>query len=278
MKKLRKKQKRLFKIMKTLIIVCIAYLVIYIGASTYIAEASRTAALICAYLSDFLIIANLVVVFVYYSKYGKTNAFLTRTEHEITDCGYYYTQSTPQNADDYTDYLVNRLKNSGFAIQSDVVSDDFVFDFTAMKKKEFFYIIRVEELNKDDVMAYLDTAISDIAIHNLKRAGNGVVVFITDNADEGAVSLSKMITALGKKEQLKIGIAIVEPQNSKCYFLGNMQTKMQQMIVNNIMNCDIPIPENAKFKERLPYQLELEEKMEDFTIKSYLDGSFYIHY
>ena len=95
MKEIRKKQKVLFTAMRILVAVTLVYIVVYIGIQPYTAEWGRTIALVLSYLSDLLIVASLAVALVYYSKYGKTNAFLTRIEHEIKDCGYYKISGDP---------------------------------------------------------------------------------------------------------------------------------------------------------------------------------------
>lgn len=277
MREFRKKQKALKRIMHALVIIGVVFILVYIGVQPTVAELSSKAALICSYICDFLVIANMVVVFIYYTKYGKTDAFLERTEHEISDCGYYFTKSSKKTVSDFISEAESSFKYDGFAVQSNVEIDDLDFAFTAFKSKEFYYFADVEDLNRDDVTAYTDVVINDIAVHNLKRSGNGVICFVTDKAQEGAIALSKMITPLGKKEQIKIAIAIVEPETSKCFFLGNMQTKCQQMIANYILKTPVPIPDELKGKERLSFQSELEEKMKDFSAKEFLNGTFYVH-
>ena len=59
--------------------------------------------------------------------------------------------------------------SSGFAVKSDIEIDEFDFSFTAMKKKEFFYVTEISSLSKDDILAYIDVVINDITVHNLKR-------------------------------------------------------------------------------------------------------------
>ncbi len=277
MKEIRRKQKKLFTAMKIIVAVTLVYIVVYIGAQPYIAAQGSTAAMICSYLSDGLIVASLIVALVYYSKYGKTNAFLNRIEHEIKDCGYYKTDRQPSAPEEYLNSLFDKLKGNGYAVESNVEYDGLEFSYTAFKRKEFFYVCGVDDLSKDDVLAYLDCAVNDLTVRRLKRAGNCLLVFVTDKAQGGAVALSKMVCTFGKKEQLKIALAIVEPENERCYFLGNMQTKTQQMAAEYLMNCSVPIPEKLKHNEILPFQKELEKHMEDFTVKSYLDGSFYAH-
>ena len=267
----------MFTAMKIIVAVTLIYIVVYIGVQPYIAALGGTAAVLFSYLSDGLILASLVIALVYYSKYGKTNAFLNRIEHEIKDWGYYKTDGLPSDPEKYMESLFEKLKSNGYAVDSNVEYDGLEFSYTAFKRKEFFYVCGVDDLSKDDVLAYLDCAVNDLTVRRLKRAGNCLLVFVTDKAQDGAVALSKMVCTFGKKEQLKIALAIVEPENEKCYFLGNMQTKTQQMAAQYLMNCSVPIPEKLKHNEILPFQKELEKHMEDFTVKSYLDGSFYAH-
>lgn len=267
----------MFTAMKIIVAVTLIYIVVYIGVQPYIAALGGTAAVLFSYLSDGLILASLVIALVYYSKYGKTNAFLNRIEHEIKDCGYYKTDGMPSDPEKYMESLFEKLKSNGYAVDSNVEYDGLEFSYTAFKRKEFFYVCGVDDLSKDDVLAYLGCAVNDLTVRRLKRAGNCLLVFVTDKAQDGAVALSKMVCTFGKKEQLKIALAIVEPENEKCYFLGNMQTKTQQMAAQYLMNCSVPIPEKLKHNEILPFQKELEKHMEDFTVKSYLDGSFYAH-
>ncbi len=277
MKEIRKKQKKLLKIMKFAVAVALVYFVVYVGARPYIESASSITAIICSYVNDTLVIACLVLVLVYYSKYGKSNAFLTRIECEINDCGYYYTQNTPKDRTEFINELVGSFKNNGFAVNSKVEFEELEFDYTAIKRKEFFYVIDVDSLSREDVLAYLDVVVNDLTVRNLKRSGNCIICFVTDNAEDGAVALSKMVCTFGKKEQLKIALAVVEPENSKCFFLGNMQTKCQRLVADYIMRSPTPIPESLMHKERLPFQDELEKHMEEFTLKAYNDGTFYAH-
>lgn len=277
MRELRKKQKKLYKFMKALIVAGMITIFVYIGAEPIIAKASNIAAIICNYICDFLVVANMVVIFVYYSKYGKSDSFLNTIEHEISDCGFYYMKNAERTAERYIDNELELLRNNGFAVESNKEIDDFDFALVAVKRKEFFYFADIEDLSKEDVTAYLDTVITDITVHKLKRSGNAVLCFVTDKAQEGAVALSKMITPLGKKEQLKVSVAIAELSSSRCYFLGNMQTKCQQMIASYIMKSSVPIPDELKSDERLPFQDEVEEKMKKFTVKEFTNGTFYVH-
>ncbi len=278
MREFRKKQARLKKIMNVLVIVTAVYLFAYIGVEPMLAKALPDwAVLIFGYLCDALVIGSLVVLFVYYSKYSKSDKYLKSIEDELSDIGYYYTAREERVIPAYYTAVKEDLLNNSFAINEDVVINELEFDCVAMKRNEFFYTVTLEETDKNDVLAYLDSVIYDITVNNLKRRGSGVLLFITDSAKDDAVALSKMITAMGKKEQIKVALAIVELSTGRCYFLGNTPTKCQQMIANFAMNCDTPIKDKFKGEERLPFQDDLEEHMKEFNIKDFRNGTFYAH-
>ncbi|MCM1114441.1 MAG: hypothetical protein NC397_02995 [Clostridium sp.] len=277
MKEFRKKQRRLYKIMKFIVIFGAVFIFVYIGAAPYVLDASQLAASICQYVCDIMVIAILVILFSYYSKYGKCDSFLNYAEHEISDAGYYLTSRSENDINAYSEVMYKDLSDCGYAMSKNIEINDFDFFARAMKKKEFFYIAAVDNADKNDVLAYLDSVINDITVKNLKRKGSGVLCIITDEAEDDAVALSKMITPLGKKEQLKIAIAICEMNTGRVYFLGNMNTKCQQLIANFAMNCDVPIKEQYIGKEKLQFQYDLELHMEDFNIKDFKNGSFYSH-
>lgn len=277
MREFRKKQKRLYNLMKAIIIVGAAAIFVYIGAKPYVEDISNTAAMICNYVCDALVILIMVVLFMYFSKYGKSDSFLTSIENELSDTGYYFTSRTEKETVSYTNAMLEDFKNCGYMLNSNVEINEFEFDFKAEKKKEFFYCISLDDADRNDVLAYLDCVIYDITVKNLKRKGNAVLCFITDKAEDDAIALSKMITPLGKKEQIKIAVAICEVSSGRVYFLGNVKTKCQQLTANFVMNCDVPIKEQYIGKERLPFQDELEEKMKSFNIKDFKAGTFNAH-
>lgn len=277
MREFRKKQKRLYNLMKAIIIVGAAAIFVYIGAKPYVEDVSNTAAMICNYVCDALVIIIMVVLFTYFSKYGKSDSFLTSIENELSDMGYYLTSRSEKETVSYTNAMLEDFKNCGYMLNSNVEINEFEFDFKAEKKKEFFYCISLDDVDRNDVLAYLDCVIYDITVKNLKRKGNAVLCFITDKAEDDAIALSKMITPLGKKEQIKIAVAICEVSSGRVYFLGNVKTKCQQLIANFVMNCDVPIKEQYIGKERLPFQDELEEKMKSFNIKDFKAGTFNAH-
>ncbi|MCH5315518.1 MAG: hypothetical protein J1E81_06370 [Eubacterium sp.] len=277
MTKFRKKQKALYSIMKFFIIFGAVFLFVYIGVKPYVADFNTTLATVFAYFCDALVIIVMILVFMYYSKYGKIDSFLTSVENEINDYGYYISSRLESTAEEYIDIVKNDIKNSGYSINTDYSLGDFDVDFKAVKRKEFFYMVSIGDLDKNDVVAYIDSVINDIVVNNLKRKGNAVICFVTDKAQESAIELSKMITPVGKKGQLKVGVAIVEPTTKNTYFLGNVQSKCSKMIANFVMNCDLPIKETYIHKDKLPYQHKLAEKMEGFSLTDYNSGKFYIH-
>ena len=277
MNEIRKKQKKLYKIMKALVIFGAAFIFIFIGLQPTIKAYNQLLATVLMYVCDAVVVAVLVFLFSYYSKYGKCDSIMTAIENEINDNGYYLTSRKERENNSYIDAVYHDLKNCGYSMNKDVEIADFEFSFKAMKKKEYFYCADVDGLDKNDVLAYLDTVITDITVNSLKRKGNGVLCLITDMAEDDAISLSKMITPLGKKEQLKIAIAICELSTGRVYFLGNTETKCQQMIANFVMNCDVPIKEQYICRDKLPFQLDLAEKVKELTLKDIKSDYFSVH-
>lgn len=277
MNEIRKKQKKLYKIMKALVIFGAAFIFIFIGLQPTIKAYNQLLATVLMYVCDAVVAAVLVFLFSYYSKYGKCDNIMTAIENEINDNGYYLTSRKERENNSYIDAVYHDLKNCGYSMNKDIEIADFEFSFKAMKKKEYFYCADVDGLDKNDVLAYLDTVITDITVNSLKRKGNGVLCLITDMAEDDAISLSKMITPLGKKEQLKIAIAICELSTGRVYFLGNTETKCQQMIANFVMNCDVPIKEQYICRDKLPFQLDLAEKVKELTLKDIKSDYFSVH-
>lgn len=277
MNEIRKKQKKLYKIMKALVIFGAAFIFIFIGLQPTIKAYNQLLATVLMYVCDAVVVAVLVFLFSYYSIYGKCDSIMTSIENEINDNGYYLTSRKERENNSYIDAVYHDLKNCGYSMNKDVEIADFEFSFKAMKKKEYFYCADVDGLDKNDVLAYLDTVITDITVNSLKRKGNGVLCLITDMAEDDAISLSKMITPLGKKEQLKIAIAICELSTGRVYFLGNTETKCQQMIANFVMNCDVPIKEQYICRDKLPFQLDLAEKVKELTLKDIKSDYFSVH-
>lgn len=251
---------------------------VYIGVEPFLPDIIGSVGTLCVgYAADVLVVVSVVLLFVYFSKYSKSDSFLENIEYELSDCGCYFTSRQETSQKDYLTAVLDDLKSNGFNIETNVEIDGFTFDVRAIKGKEIFYIVCDDEIDKNDVIAYQQSAIYDITAVNVKRRANAVMLYICDNADDGAVSLSKAITPLGKKQQIKIANSIVELSSKRCYFLGNKPTKCQQMIANYVMNCALPIKDKFKLNEKLQFQYELEEHMKDFNIKDFNNGTFFAH-
>ena len=278
MKEFRLKQKKLKKIMNIFCIITAVFMFVYIGVEPFLPDIIGSVGTLCVgYAADVLVVVSVVLLFVYFSKYSKSDSFLENIEYELSDCGCYFTSRQETSQKDYLTAVLDDLKSNGFNIETNVEIDGFTFNVRAIKGKELCYIVCDDEIDKNDVIAYQQSAIYDITAVNVKRKANAVMLYICDNADDGAVSLSKAITPLGKKEQIKIANSIVELSSKRCYFLGNKPTKCQQMIANYVMNCALPIKDKFKLNEKLPFQYELEEHMKDFNIKDFNNGTFFAH-
>lgn len=277
MREFRKKQKKLKRLMNTIVIVTAIYFLVLIGIEPIVANYSNILFVAMGYIADALVVACLIVLFTYFSKYGKSDSFLESIEYELSDIGYYFTSRTEKESESYKNAIVKDIRENGFSVDEKVVINDFDFSAVGRKRNEAVYIVNIDNLDKNDVIAYIDSVVYDITAVNVKRKATAILVFITNKADDGAISLSKMITPLGKKELIKIANAIVELDTSRVYFLGNKVSKHQQMIANYVMNCNVPIKDEFKANEKLPFQDDLEEKMKSFNIKDFKNGTFYAH-
>lgn len=264
--------------MNTVVIATAVYIFVYYGIEPYLAKSLGTGVTMAvAYVMYAFVVASLYLLFQYSSKYSKCDSFLENIEYELSDAGYYLTSRAEREINQYQNAVIDDLASNGYSINKNVTINELDFDAACYNRKELFYIVSDSEIEKNDVIAYLDSAIYDVTAVNVRRKGNGVVLFICDKADSGAVSLSKTITPLGKKEQIKFTVAIAEMSTGRVYFLGNKVSRCQQMIANYVMNCDLPIKEQYISKEQLPFQAELEEHMKDFNIKDFKNGTFFAH-
>lgn len=278
MEQFRKKQRKNKKILNILLIISAVYMFLYIGAEPILAKQfGGVITMISAYIAYALILASLIMLFIYTSKYSKCDKYLEAIEYELSDAGYYFTSRTEKTPEQYLDVMREDLVNHGFDIKSNIEIDGFEFDLRAVKGKEYIYIVCVDDVDKNDVIAYQESAIYDVTATMLKRKGNAVVIFISNKVQESAVELSKVITPIDKKERMLFSNAIVELDTGRCYFLGNKPAKSQQMIANYVMNCEIPIKDKYIGKEKLPYQHRLKEHMNDFNLKDYNNGTFSAH-
>ena len=270
MREVRKKQKNFYKFLKSLVIFSVIFIFVYIGAQPYVKSFNETLAVAVNYACDILVIINLIVIFLYYSKYGKVESFLKDIENELEDAGYYINSRDKESIEQRCVTISNDLEKNGYKMNK-------LVEVRAIKGNNYFYIVNIEKVDKNDILAYLDEMIYDLTSNLFRRKGNGVLCFITDTACDDAIEISKMITPLGRKGQMKIALAIDETDTGNVYFQGREENKNKTQIANFVMNCEMPVKDNFIHKEKLPYQKKLEKKAEKFTLKDFNNGNFYIH-
>ena len=138
MRSVRKKQKNFYKFLKCLVIFSVIFIFVYIGAEPYVKAYSANLAVGVNYACDILVIANLIVIFLYYSKYGKVESFLKDIENELEDAGYYISSREKENINDRCDTICKDLENNGYKISKNVDVKDFLFNVRALKGKNYF--------------------------------------------------------------------------------------------------------------------------------------------
>lgn len=269
------KQKR-FKFLRNFSLVFSAVLIfIYIGAEPYIEK-------YCGNTLPFqltlfvLVLISMAFLFLYESKYSKAVGFIDDLKAEIDDCGYYETARDERESDAYIESVSNDLAEHGFRIENSTEVNSFSFDFSAIKGKEYLYLTALDTPDKNDVIAYVDSARQDLMQNKMRYKGNCAVVFICNKADESAIALSKSITkTFSGKRVLNTGIAIVELSSGRVYFRGNQPSVIQKLIAEYVMDCSLPIKEEHKGNEKLAFQSELERKLKDFNINDFSKGNYY---
>lgn len=277
MREVRKKQKTAHKYMKVLVIFSVIFIFVFIGAQPYLSEVSKTLSVAINYICDILVLASLVYIFVYYTKYGKVEPFMHDIENELEDAGYYISARVCDTPTELTKEICADLTSYNFKISKDLDVKDFTFDLRAFKGSSYIYLAEVESLDKNDILAYLDEMVFDLTSNCFKRKGDAVMCFVTDKADGSAIEVSKMITRLGRKGQLKIALAIAETDTGNVYFQGNEETKTKTLISKFVMHCDLPLEDKYIHKGKMQFQLDLEDKVKSFTVKDFNSGKFYIH-
>ena len=114
MREVRKKQKNFYKFLKSLVIFSVVFIFIYIGAQPYVKSFNETLAVAVNYACDILVIINLVVIFLYYSKYGKVESFLKDIENELEDAGYYINSRDKESIEQRCVTISNDLEKNGY--------------------------------------------------------------------------------------------------------------------------------------------------------------------
>ena len=125
MREVRKKQKNFYKFLKSLVIFSVVFIFIYIGAQPYVKSFNETLAVAVNYACDILVIINLVVIFLYYSKYGKVESFLKDIENELEDAGYYINSRDKESIEQRCVTISNDLEKNGYKMDKLVEVKDF---------------------------------------------------------------------------------------------------------------------------------------------------------
>ena len=137
MREVRKKQKNFYKFLKSLVIFSVVFIFIYIGAQPYVKSFNETLAVAVNYACDILVIINLVVIFLYYSKYGKVESFLKDIENELEDAGYYINSRDKESIEQRCVTISNDLEKNGYKMNKVVEVKDFSFDTRAIKGNNY---------------------------------------------------------------------------------------------------------------------------------------------
>ena len=145
-----------------------------------------------------------------------------------------------------------------------VMSSDFEADWAAYQ----------EAYNEVNPQAFLDEAQADIQMKSVIRRADAVVCIITDTLQPDAYALTKTMLRLGRKSETKIALCVYETDSNYVYFLGNDTTRCQKMIAETIMSTYIPYDDKFKSADKLPFQLELENELENYTLNDFKDGKY----
>ena len=246
MSDLRKKQRRFKLIRNVCVIACALVILIYIGIQPYLASLFASTA-IFEFIAFALVLASLALVFLYESKFSKVEEFLNDADLKINDSGYYITAREESDCESYLNAVLKDLTEYGYKSEKEVTLYDFDFAFSAHKKGEYFYAVNVVTADENDIIAYMNSAKSDLTSQKLAVNGDCVVLFVCNKADYSAIKLSKDFERIitGRRSRLLIFPTIVELETKRVYFLGNKLSRAQKMIVNYVMNCELPLKKNT---------------------------------
>jgi len=270
------KKQKLFKLMQNVSLTVTAVIIfIYIGAEPYIEDAfGNTLPLQLVLFALVLFSAGLL--FLYQSKYSKAADFIEDIMYEVNDCGYYLNARKECTTEEFINSVSKDLKENGFKTELNSEVNSLNFDVSAFKGIEFVYIVNTDNVDKNDVVVYSDSALYDVMQNKMKSKGSCVLVFVCNKADESAIALSKAISrTFSGKRVLKTGIAVAELSTNRVYFRGNEPSVIQKLVANYVMNCEIPIKERFKGNERLNFQYELENKLKSFNLNDFNSGKFF---
>lgn len=221
-------------------------------------------------ISTVLILGTVAVTF-FFSRYKKSSVFVERIWAEIHDCGSYINNVKADNLKAYETVVYNHLNADFFAVNSDVCLSEREFSFQAVKKKNILYFAKCKKLTAADFFACSDAVTSAMAAANVRQKQTAVLLIAADSIDTDVLSYSKMTTVLGK---IMVYPMLVDVPAGLAYFFNDNSGKTAFALKNALGYPDGQIPEECKQKAQLPFQKELEKKMQYFTIKDYKDGRF----
>ena len=270
-----KKQKLLKRIRNVSLFVTLAAVLVFIGIQPYIVEAFGSDT-VFQYVIFILVALSLGILFFYESRYSKSEKYIEDAMLEINDAGYYYTARKESNPECFAEKVKSDLIASGYKLKENVTALELDFDFSAVKGSEYLYLVTLDNVDRNDVIAYIDSAIYDLTSVKMRSKGNGVIVFVCNNANAEAIALSKSVKRIiSGKRVLKIGMAIAETESSKVYFRGNEAGVIQKLVAAFVMDCELPIDKKYIGEEKLPFQIELENNHKDFNLKDFKEGKYY---
>ncbi|MBR6392758.1 MAG: hypothetical protein IKS12_05670 [Eubacterium sp.] len=269
-----KKQRAFRRLRNISIIVSAVMIFMYIGAEPYIEKGfGNTAPFQLALFV--LVIISMALLFIYESRFAKAAEFIQDIGYEISDSGYYLTTREEKDAAEFTKAAVNDLKADGYRCESAISVNGLEFAAVAVKGNEFIYFVSVDTADKNDIIAYTDSALYDLMQNKLKSKGNCAVVFLCSNADDSAVRLSKSVSrTFSGKKVLKVGYAVAELPTGKIYFRGNEPSVIQKLVARYVLKCDLPIESRLASGDKLPYQSELKNKLKSFDINEFKNGKY----
>lgn len=221
----------------------------------------------------FIVLLALSALLFYESKYKKIENCHEKMQYVLSDAGYYYTARSEKEPKAFADAIIQDATECGYRVSYHKEAAELEFYAVLQHKKDLMYLVTLEETDKNDMLAYLDSALHDISAVQLQRTGNAVVLFICNHAAEEAVALSKKRTDIqtARHAWLHLAYAICEVPESKVYFLGNKADRCRWLITHFAMHCEVPVPKSYMASQLLPFQEKLTDELAQADEKTVLD-------
>lgn len=199
---------------------------------------------------------------------GKAVRILEDMMLMVEDAGWYYTARHEPDAFSYCNAVKEDLLSHGFKLRA---ADGFAF--CAVKGNEYFYALIRPSLDKETLLSLQEKTLQHLCGLKLHPKGDALLMVLTSHTEESAVNASKYIrrSAFGRKGSFVLQTAIIEPHTKRVYCLGNRVSRAQKMIVNYVMNCDLPPDSRFICNDKLPFQKALSQTVNTVTIKELRD-------